>query len=119
LTDGRSSTSLTIAEAERAHKAGIIMIAIGVGSSIDRTELDAIASDPKCLHLFLLSGFDEIDDLKYAIEQRACEGITLLVYLIKFHLFTYILASCILNIQMHHFSTVCGESWGQWYRHGR
>ena len=75
LTDGRSnSPPRTIAEAERAHRAGIIMIAVGVGSSIEHSELEAIASEPKCLHLFLLTGFSEIEDLKYAIEKRTCEG---------------------------------------------
>ncbi|KAK2157276.1 hypothetical protein LSH36_194g05095 [Paralvinella palmiformis] len=71
--DQSANPSLTISEAERAHRAGIIMLAVGIGSSIDQTELEAIASEPKCLHLFLLSDFNEIGDLKYAIEKRTCE----------------------------------------------
>jgi len=81
LTDGRSnSQSSTIREAERAHSAGIIMIAVGVGSNVDLTELESIASDPMCLHLFLLTGFNEIEDLKSAIEERACEGRQLIFF---------------------------------------
>ena len=74
--DQSANPSLTISEAERAHRAGIIMLAVGIGSSIDQTELEAIASEPKCLHLFLLSDFNEIGHLKYAIEKRTCEGRT-------------------------------------------
>ena len=61
-------------EALRGHDAGIIMIAVGVGSGIDQNELEAIASEPICLHLYLLKNFDEVDDLKYAIEKRTCDG---------------------------------------------
>ena len=61
-------------EALRAHDAGIIMLAVGVGTGIDQNELEAIASEPICLHLFLLRDFNEVDELKYAIEKRTCEG---------------------------------------------
>lgn len=46
----------------------------GVGSKVDLNELTAIASDPTCLHLFLLKDFDEVESLKYAIEKKTCEG---------------------------------------------
>ena len=50
------------------------VFAIGVGSSVDRNELEVIASDPVCLHLFLLSGFSDIGGLKSSIEKRTCDG---------------------------------------------
>ena len=50
------------------------MFVIGVGSKVDQNELEAIASDPLCLHLFSLSGFDDVEAIKYSIENRACDG---------------------------------------------
>ena len=46
----------------------------GIGEKIDMNELTAIASDPVCLHLFLLKDFSEVESLKYAIEKKTCEG---------------------------------------------
>jgi hypothetical protein len=45
-------------------------------SRLNLNELETIASDPVCLHLILLKGFTEVDSLKYAIEQRTCNGRT-------------------------------------------
>ena len=75
LTDGKSNEpSQTVMEAMKAHDAGITMMAIGVGDNLDMNELEAIASEPLCLHLFILDDFTEVDDLKYVIEKRTCEG---------------------------------------------
>ena len=76
LTDGVSDySSLTLAAAQRMHEANIIAFAIGVGTSLDITELTAIASTPTCTYLVLLSsGFNELDSLVYVIEKMACEG---------------------------------------------
>ena len=37
-------------------------------------ELEVIASEPTCIHLFLLHDFQEVESLKYAIEKSTCEG---------------------------------------------
>ena len=37
-------------------------------------ELEAIASKPTCIHQFLLHDFEEVESLKYAIEERTCKG---------------------------------------------
>ena len=37
-------------------------------------EVDAIASEPTCVHRFLLHDFQEVESLKYAIEKSTCEG---------------------------------------------
>lgn len=75
VTDGKSNNpSLTIASANVAHDHDITMIAVGIGASIDIRELEVIASEPECLHLFLLKDFTEVESLKYAIEKRTCDG---------------------------------------------
>ena len=75
LTDGRSNyPSLTKSSANLTHRDDITLFAIGVGRTIDIVELDSIASPPICQHKFLLKGFQEINDLKYAIQKRTCQG---------------------------------------------
>jgi len=75
VTDGQSTVpSQTVLAATRAHDADITMIAVGIGSSINRKELQAIASDPVCLHLLLLAGFTEVDSLKSAITDKTCDA---------------------------------------------
>ena len=64
----------TLKEAERAHKAGINMISIGIGSYVNDKELTAMASVPTCRHKFLLNGFSELDLIKDIIEKKSCEG---------------------------------------------
>ena len=59
--------------AQLVHDADINMISVGVGQA-DLKELNTIASDPVCLTVFMLEGFNEFDSLKYAIEKRSCEG---------------------------------------------
>ena len=47
LTDGQSTRpTQTIAEAEALRRTGAVVIAIGIGSGVKESELDAIASDP-------------------------------------------------------------------------
>jgi len=75
LTDGRSNEPpKTVIEALKVHDDDITVFAVGVGSSVDLNELEVIASDPLCIHLFLLSGFNEIEALKSAIEKRTCDA---------------------------------------------
>ena len=73
LTDGQSNYQRTKEAAERAHAADITILSIGVGGNLNQAELEAMASDPTCLHLFYLD-FAEIDSLYHAIEKRACDG---------------------------------------------
>ena len=76
VTDGKSNQpSLTISSANRVHDHDITMIAVGIGASIDLQELEVIASEPECLHLFLLKDFTEVESLKYSIEKRTCDGL--------------------------------------------
>ena len=75
VTDGQSAVPpITVMSALRAHDADITMFAVGIGDKIDLNELAVIASKPTCIHLFLLSDFEEVESLKYAIEKGTCEG---------------------------------------------
>ena len=69
-----NSPSSTIASAKKVHEADITMFSIGVGTNVGSTELKAIASTPECLYLFMLDGFNEVESLKYAIEEGTCDG---------------------------------------------
>ena len=51
----------------------------GVTSSVDLDELEVMASEPVCLHLFLLDDFDEVEALTSAIEQRSCDGMSMYI----------------------------------------
>ena len=75
VTDGQSNNPpLTVLAALRAHDADITVFAVGVGNAILEKELDAIASDPTCLHKIILKGFTEFDSLNSIIQQRTCDG---------------------------------------------
>ena len=47
---------------------------IGDNTTLNMNELKAIASEPNCMHMFLLHDFEEVESLKYAIEERTCKG---------------------------------------------
>lgn len=75
VTDGKSNLPpLTMVAANEAHDNDITMIGVGIGASIDIHELEVIASEPECMHLFLLKDFTEVESLKYSIEKRTCDG---------------------------------------------
>jgi hypothetical protein len=74
VTDGQSnSLQATSQEAEAAKADGIVMFSIGVGG-YNRQELDAVSSPPSCTHVFLLTGFSEIDSILHEIRASACSG---------------------------------------------
>lgn len=74
LTDGRSySSSSTISEANKLkNMPGMKVISIGIGSSVDKTELLNIASD--AAHMFTVAGFDSLDAIKSEIAFAACNS---------------------------------------------
>lgn len=74
ITDGCSNSALNTAEeATLAKEEGIVLFALGVGSICDN-ELEAMASDPNCTHVFYLTWFSDIDSLIYEIQKAACRG---------------------------------------------
>lgn len=75
ITDGQSNDVISTQHAaDNAKNNGIIMFSVGVGSRIDTTELNTIASSPSCTHVFTVSGYDEIKALKEELIQSSCRG---------------------------------------------
>ena len=68
------SPNATILSAERAHAAMITMLAVGVGSQLDRRELLAIASPPKCTNQFFPRSFNDMMGVVSSIQKKVCEG---------------------------------------------
>ena len=80
VTDGRSNEGggppATIAAANAIHDNNIIAYAVGVGSSVLITELNAIASNPDNQYVRRLSTFnvDELKELQESLNSEACQG---------------------------------------------
>jgi len=71
LTDGGSTyTTKTLQEAKRLHDTGVEVIAIGIGSRADLTELNAIATDSA--HVFEVAGYDVLSSIQHELEQVTC-----------------------------------------------
>ncbi|XP_062597477.1 uncharacterized protein LOC134258895 [Saccostrea cucullata] len=75
ITDGQSNDMLnTQHAADNAKNNGIIMFSVGVGSRIDHSELNYMATTPSCTHVFTVSGYDEIKALKEELIQSSCRA---------------------------------------------
>ena len=75
VTDGFSNNKFsTLAAAKALLESGVTVFAVGVGNNLDIQELIAMASEPNCKHLFVLSNFNEFDAFVNQIEQSVCEG---------------------------------------------
>lgn len=75
LTDGESKVKpeRTIPEAERAREAGIDIISIGIGSSINEDELKGMSSKPQTKNLnYFLSSFEGLNTISSLIISEAC-----------------------------------------------
>ncbi|XP_046571856.1 collagen alpha-4(VI) chain-like [Haliotis rubra] len=73
VTDGESQEkSETASEAEKVHKAGIKVISVGIGSSIDNGELTALASSPA--FVFKVADFDALQKIETEIRQTTCKA---------------------------------------------
>ncbi|XP_076454604.1 uncharacterized protein LOC143289502 [Babylonia areolata] len=74
VTDGMSNSFLDTKRAARLLKdQGTTVFAIGIGN-INRKELEAVASDPVCSHVFILDGFDKIYSIITEIQKSVCEA---------------------------------------------
>ncbi|XP_046340047.2 uncharacterized protein LOC124121112 [Haliotis rufescens] len=74
LTDGASSNlNRTVQAAERAKRQGITFFTVGIGS-INRQELQAVATEPNCTHVFVLDNFSEIDSLLNEMRKGSCSA---------------------------------------------
>ncbi|XP_022080099.1 uncharacterized protein LOC110973524 [Acanthaster planci] len=75
VTDGQSHDSVT-GPAERARQKGIVIFAIGVTSSVNRFELNAIANKPNDTYVYHVSDFDAIVNIAAALEYTTCNQAT-------------------------------------------
>ncbi len=77
ITDGEANRdqNLTIPEANKAKDKGIIIFAIGIGSSISQDELKGIASSPPETFVFRAEDFNSLNDIKLRVARTACEVI--------------------------------------------
>ena len=50
----------------------ITMFAVGVGDGVERSELETIASEPSCFHVFMLETFADMNHFKVQLEKTTC-----------------------------------------------
>ncbi len=76
ITDGQSNVNreMTIPTATALRESGATVYAVGVGSSINMAELDAIASSPDNVRLLTRFDTTEFDGLRSRITNDACTG---------------------------------------------
>ena len=76
ITDGASSNglkSLTVPVNElRAMKVNIF--SVGVGNSVNKNELQVMASEPKDSHIFSVRNMAELPKLLHTLAQSSCQG---------------------------------------------
>ncbi|KAJ8308221.1 hypothetical protein KUTeg_013095, partial [Tegillarca granosa] len=73
MTDGQSSSpTQTATEANLLHRVGgVKVIAVGVGVSVDKRELDKIGSDSN--HVFTVADFNSLNSIKAELTYAACQ----------------------------------------------
>ncbi|XP_013410815.1 uncharacterized protein LOC106173996 isoform X2 [Lingula anatina] len=73
MTDGQSYRPATTAsESAAARAAKITMMAVGIGSGVRQSELNAIASDPDSQHAFSVQNFDALKNMGNLFTQKTC-----------------------------------------------
>lgn len=73
ITDGQSnSRSETLDEASRLRNSGVIIFSVGVGSGVDRSELEGMTS--KSTYVFDVVAFNALDSIRERLTKTACEG---------------------------------------------
>ena len=64
----------TSSEAAKLRAAGVTVFSIGVGSGAKQTELKAMATDPDGTHVFTVTNFASLDNIKGSLAQKTCQG---------------------------------------------
>ena len=74
MTDGQSNINRrqTLPEAEAAKRAGIRVIAVGIGNEINRAEVRGMASDPESRNTYYVSDQNQIDRIADRIIEQLC-----------------------------------------------
>lgn len=79
LTDGASAdTNLTLQQAKLLKTQNIDILAVGIGSNINKAELDGMGSDSS--HVFTVSSFDALKTVRTDIKKAACEGMMITLW---------------------------------------
>jgi len=75
IIDGKHGSNLqrTLSEAKKTKDEGIRLIVIGVGSNVERSELNSIASSPE--DVLTCGSYDELLSAKSDIISRLCHGL--------------------------------------------
>ncbi|XP_025091100.1 uncharacterized protein LOC112562218 [Pomacea canaliculata] len=74
ITDGQSdSFTETVAAANLLKESGVVVFALGIGN-YRLSELQAIASQPVCSHVFTLTDFSLINSIIYEIKRSTCQA---------------------------------------------
>jgi hypothetical protein len=74
ITDGVSKHyTQTIAEAEKLRDAGVIMVAVGIGSNVNRTELRGIAGKDSLVKMITVSDLTSVTTIE-EIDTLLCGG---------------------------------------------
>ncbi|XP_033736270.1 collagen alpha-6(VI) chain-like isoform X1 [Pecten maximus] len=72
LTDGQSTSGqATINEANKLHMTGAEVTAIGIGSGVDKAELNVIATDSA--HVFEVQNYDVLSSIQHSLEVATCQ----------------------------------------------
>lgn len=73
LTDGLSADDdMTEREAKLIHELGVTVFAIGIGSGVDKIEIQNIASDPNERHAFQVDDFSSLETIKDLLAIKTC-----------------------------------------------
>ena len=73
ITDGQSTDqAATLQQATELHNLGVNVLAVGVGDSVDQTELAGIASSAQ--NVYTVSNFDALSTLQDSLERTTCNG---------------------------------------------
>jgi hypothetical protein len=75
MTDGQSNDAKATKDAAQQFHVkmpDVTVFSVGVGSNVDVNELDVIASNPDCLHVYELSSFSDIVAFTDQIMQQSC-----------------------------------------------
>ena len=73
FTDGKSSGNIYNA-AQQLKNIGVVIFSIGVGSRMNLSELETMASDPTDNHVFLLRNTSEFSNLTEKMALSTCNG---------------------------------------------
>ncbi|KAL4238702.1 hypothetical protein ACF0H5_003409 [Mactra antiquata] len=75
LTDGASTQpNDTLREAQNLKQQGATVLSIGIGSSVNKAELNGIASDKH--HVFTVDSFDALKTIREDVKKAACEVVS-------------------------------------------